>query len=53
MSEDELRACRERVAELDAEAWDRQIESHAADGTLDRLAERSLRDHAQGFSTEL
>lgn len=53
MSEDELRAFREWIAESDAEAWDREIEAHAADGTLDRLAEKSLRDHECGLSTEL
>jgi hypothetical protein len=53
LSEDELRAFREWFAEFDAEAWDRKIENHAADGTLARLAEKSLRDHERGLSTKL
>ncbi|MFN7932748.1 MAG: hypothetical protein U0R19_05435 [Bryobacteraceae bacterium] len=53
LNEDELRAFREWFAEYDAEAWDREIEAHAADGTLARLAEKALRDHEQGLSTEL
>ena len=53
LNSDELRVFREWFAEYDAEAWDREIEAHAADGTLARLAEKVLRDHEQGRSTEL
>lgn len=53
LSEAELRAFREWFASYDAELWDLQIERHAEDGTLARLAEKALRDHEKGLSTEL
>lgn len=49
---DELRAFRDWFAQFDAEAWDRQIESDA-NGKLEAAAERALRDHERGLSTEL
>lgn len=49
----ELKALREWFARYDGEVWDRQIESDAKSGKLARLAERALRDHEAGRSTEL
>ncbi|MBZ5618836.1 MAG: hypothetical protein LAQ69_08960 [Acidobacteriia bacterium] len=53
LSPEELSAFREWFAEFDAEIWDRQFESDVNTGKLDGLAERALRDHASGRSTEL
>jgi len=39
--------------ELDADAWDRQLEADVRDGKLDALARRALRDHAEGKTTKL
>ena len=49
----ELKALRAWFERYDAEIWDRQIESDAKSGKLDRLAERALRDHRAGRSTQL
>ena len=49
----ELKALRAWFERYDAEVWDRQIESDAKSGKLGRLAERALRDHPSGRSTEL
>ncbi|HEV8308568.1 MAG TPA: hypothetical protein VGW35_12975 [Methylomirabilota bacterium] len=53
LSSEELTRFREWFAQLDAEAWDRQLEADAKAGKLDRLAERALRAHPAGQSTEL
>jgi hypothetical protein len=53
LSADELSAFRAWFAEFDAEIWDRQFEGDVRAGKLDALAERALRDHAAGRSTEL
>ena len=53
LSPEELSAFREWFAEFDAEIWDRQFASDVKTGKLDELAERALRDHAGGLSTEL
>ena len=49
----ELKALREWFERYDAELWDRQIESDTKSGKLSRLAERAIRDHEAGRSTEL
>lgn len=49
----ELKALRAWFDGYDAEVWDRQIESDATSGKLSRLAERAIRDHEAGRSTEL
>jgi hypothetical protein len=49
----ELAAFREWFAHFDAEVWDRQFEADAKSGKLDNLAERALRDHDGGRSTDL
>ena len=41
------------IAELDAEAWDAQIEKDVRAGRLDALAEKALAAHAAGKSTKL
>jgi hypothetical protein len=53
LSPAELARFREWFAEFDAEAWDRQLEADVKAGKLDKLAERALRAHAAGQSTEL
>lgn len=53
LTDAELRALRKWFAEYDAELWDQQIEADSTNGKLDALAERALRDHAKGRSTEL
>jgi hypothetical protein len=50
---EELRAFRDWFVQFDADAWDRQVESDVCSGKLDDLAERALRDHRAGQSTEL
>ncbi len=53
LDQDELRALREWFVRMDAELWDRQFESDARNGKLVNLAEKALRDHEAGLSTEL
>ena len=53
MSSEELARFRAWFAEFDAKAWDRQLEQDVLAGKLDGLAERALRDHQAGNSTEL
>ena len=53
LSANELKAFREWFARYDAEMWDRRIEADAKNGKLRSLAERALRDHDAGRSTEL
>ena len=53
LTRDELKRFREWFLEFDAEAWDRQIETDAQTGKLDKLAERALRDYESGRTTEL
>jgi hypothetical protein len=45
LSPEELAKFREWFAEFDAQVWDRQIESDAAAGKLDRLIDESMADH--------
>jgi hypothetical protein len=53
LTTEELAAFRSWFAEFEADLWDRQLEEDARDGKLDSLAQRALRDHAAGKSTEL
>jgi hypothetical protein len=53
LSPEELKAFRDWFAEFDAEVWDRQIEDDAKSGKLRSLAERALRDHEAGRSSDL
>jgi hypothetical protein len=53
LDQDELRVLREWFARFDADDWDRQIASDAKNGKLARLAERALKDHKAGRSTDL
>lgn len=50
---DELARLRAWFAAFDAERWDRQFESDAADGRLDALAGEALDDLRQGRCTDL
>jgi len=42
---EELAKFREWFADFDAQIWDRQIQSDAAAGKLDRLIDESMADH--------
>lgn len=53
LTAEELRAFRDWFAEFESDAWDRQFESDVRNGKLDDLAERALRDHQAGRSTDL
>jgi hypothetical protein len=53
LSDTELAEFRRWYAEFDAQVWDRQFEANVKAGKLDALAEKALRDHAAGKSTEL
>jgi hypothetical protein len=53
LSPEELADFRRWFAEYDAQIWDRQLEADAKSGKLDELAEKALRAHAAGHSTEL
>ena len=53
LSPEELAAFREWFAQYDSGAWDRQFEADVESGKLDSLAERALRDHLAGRSTDL
>lgn len=53
LTAEELSGFRRWYAEFDSDAWDQQIEADAQAGKLDRLAEKALRDHADGKSTKL
>jgi len=48
LSSQDLAAFRAWFAELDAAAWDRQIEEDVAAGRLDALADEALNDLQQG-----
>ena len=50
---DDLAAFRAWFAEFDAAAWDRQFEEDVAEGRLDALAEKALKDFREGRCTDL
>ena len=52
LSPDELAKLRQWFAEYDAQIWDRQLESDIQAGKLDALADRALRDHRAGRSSQ-
>lgn len=52
LSPEDLAAFREWFVQLDAEAWDRQIEEDVTAGRLDSLAEEALGDLRQGRCTD-
>ena len=49
----ELADFRRWFAAFDQEAWDRQLETDAAEGKLDALADKALAAHAAGRSSKL
>jgi hypothetical protein len=53
LSPEELARFREWFAEFDAQIWDRQIESDAAAGKLDRLIDESMAEHRADKSRPL
>jgi hypothetical protein len=52
LSAAELAAFRAWFAELDGDAWDRQIEHDVAAGRLDALADEGIKDLRAGRCTE-
>ena len=53
LSPGEVTKLAEWFAEFHANLWDRQIESDAKAGRLDRLAEQALADHRAGGTKPL
>lgn len=53
LSNDDLARFRAWFVELDAEAWDRQIEDDIRAGKLDALADEALREDRAGKTREL
>ncbi len=52
LSSKDLAAFRTWFAQLDADAWDRQIEQDVAAGRLDALADEALNDLRAGRCTD-
>ena len=53
LSPDELKAFAAWFEALQADMWDRQIETDAKSGRLDKLAEQALADHLAGRTRPL
>jgi hypothetical protein len=53
LSSSEFQELRARLAELDAEIWDRQFHADVHAGRLDTIADRALNDFAENRSTDL
>jgi hypothetical protein len=53
LSADDLSAFRTWFSKFEADSWDKQFEADVKSGKLDALAERALREHSAGRSTEL
>ncbi len=53
LSPEELARFREWFYEFDAEAWDKQFETDARAGKLDKLANQAIADFRAGKSEEL
>jgi len=53
LTPDELRIFRGWFSEFDAAVWDKQFETDVTLGKLDTLADRALKDHKRGKSTDL
>ena len=53
LSPEELAQFRAWFLEYDWAAWDRQLERDVKNGRLDDLAEKALRDHAAGKTSQL
>ena len=53
LSPTDLATFREWFRKYDAEEWDQQIEVDVREGSMDKLAEQALADHAAGTSKEI
>ena len=53
LSDEDLAQFRTWFAEFDAANWDRQFEADVATGSLDKLAEKALKNLRQGNCTNL
>lgn len=53
LSSSELREFRAWLAEYDGGIWDDQFDADALSGGLDAIADKALKHHAEGRSTEL
>jgi hypothetical protein len=52
LSDEERKKLRAFLDELEADAWDRQIERDARAGKLDKLASKALADYKAGRTEE-
>jgi hypothetical protein len=53
LTPDEVRQISKWLAEYEAELWDKQIESDAHAGRLDRFIEEALEEHRRGETRPL
>ena len=53
LSSEELSEFRQWFAEFDSDLWDEQVESDAAAGKLDALAEEALAEYHEGKAREI
>jgi len=53
LSKKELSEFRRWFAEFDAAVWDAQIESDAAAGKLDKIAEEAIKEYKAGEAKEI
>ena len=53
LSPTDLATFREWFRKYDAEEWDQKIEVDVREGSMDKLAEQALADHAAGTSKEI
>ena len=53
LSPNELTEFRQWFVEFDAQVWDRKFEADVTAGKLDALADKALREHEGGQSTQL
>lgn len=52
-SSEEIREVRAWIDEYEDRLWDRRFEAEIAAGKWDELADRALREHREGKSTQL
>lgn len=53
LSPKELAILRQWFDEFDAQAWEKQFESHAKSGKLDKIAEKAISEYHAGKAKEL
>jgi hypothetical protein len=53
LAREDLAALRKWFADFDGEQWDRQFEDDVANGRLDKLADKAIKDFEEGKCTDL